>query len=135
LKAFGNAKKAVPILSHEAKALLKLFCLQPIMFGLRQNSYIRYFASGGKIDTAYKYMVLHWRMRTGSDWWFSELLQNRTGSTSRFSDQDSDWKFSQSTHLWIGLQFFWKLVFQDQIGLRIFFLFNCDYYNHIKSFR
>jgi len=29
---FVNAKKAVSILPHEAKALLELFCFQPIVF-------------------------------------------------------------------------------------------------------
>ena len=43
-----------------------------------------YFASWGKI----KYMVLHVRIRSGSDWWFSKILQIRTGSHSIFADQD-----------------------------------------------
>jgi len=42
-------QKAVPILPHEGKALLELFCLQPIVFVWRQNSSSRYFASRSKI--------------------------------------------------------------------------------------
>jgi len=33
-------------------------------------------------------MILHWRIRTGSDWWFSKMLRIRTGSDSILSDQD-----------------------------------------------
>jgi len=35
----------MPILPHEAKAMLKVFCFQPIAIGERQNSLSRYFAS------------------------------------------------------------------------------------------
>jgi len=35
---FGSAKRLWCILPHESKALLELFCLQPIAFGYRQNS-------------------------------------------------------------------------------------------------
>jgi len=35
---FYKWQKAVPFLPHKAKALLDLFCLQPIVFGWRQNS-------------------------------------------------------------------------------------------------
>jgi len=38
LGEFWKWQKVVAILPHEAKALLQLFCLQPIVFGLRQNS-------------------------------------------------------------------------------------------------
>jgi len=41
------------ILPHEAKALLQLFCLQPIIFGWRQNSFRVAFASWGKIKIHY----------------------------------------------------------------------------------
>jgi len=33
LVKFWTWRKAVPILPHEAKAMLELFCLQPIVFG------------------------------------------------------------------------------------------------------
>ena len=33
-------------------------------------------------------MILHGRIRTGSDWWFSKILWIRTGSDSILSDQD-----------------------------------------------
>jgi len=42
---FWTCQKAVSILPHEAKALQELFCLQPIVFGWRQNSSSSYFAS------------------------------------------------------------------------------------------
>jgi len=38
LVKFWKCQKALSILPHEAKALLELFCLQPIVFGWRQNS-------------------------------------------------------------------------------------------------
>jgi len=44
-----KCRKAVCILPHEAKALLEVFCFQPIVIGERQNSSSRYFASWGKI--------------------------------------------------------------------------------------
>jgi len=37
------------ILPHDAKALLQLFCPQPITFGWRQNSFSGAFDSWGKI--------------------------------------------------------------------------------------
>jgi len=37
------------ILPHEAKALVQLFCLNPIIFSWRQNSFSGAFASRGKI--------------------------------------------------------------------------------------
>jgi len=71
------------VLPHEVKALLELFCLQPVTFGSRQKSSSSSFASWGKIK---KRMILHWRIRTGSDWWTSKILQIRTGSHSILSD-------------------------------------------------
>jgi len=41
------------ILPHEAKALLQLVCLQPIIFGWRHNSFSGAFASWGKIKIHY----------------------------------------------------------------------------------
>ena len=38
-------------------------------------------------EAKYKYMILHSRIRTGSDWWFSKILRIRTGSDSILSDQ------------------------------------------------
>jgi len=45
LVKFWKWQKAVAILPHEAKTLLELFCLQPIVFGCRQNSSSSSFAS------------------------------------------------------------------------------------------
>jgi len=42
---FWECRKTVSILSHEAKALLELFCLQPIVISERQNSWSSSFAS------------------------------------------------------------------------------------------
>jgi len=41
-------------------------------------------------------MILHWRIRTGSDWWFSNTLRIRTGSDSISSGQD--WNRTQKFH-------------------------------------
>jgi len=45
-------------------------------------------------------MILHWfdftLIRTGSDWWFSEILRIRTGSDSILSDQD--WTRTEKFH-------------------------------------
>ena len=45
-----------------------------------------------------------------------------------------DWSQIWPDQDWIGLQFFWKLVEQDWIGLTNFFLYLCDYSEHIKNF-
>jgi len=60
LVKFWKCRKAVSILHDEAKALLEVFCLQPIKTGKRQNSSSSSFASWGKI----KYMILHWQIKT-----------------------------------------------------------------------
>jgi len=41
-------------------------------------------------------MILHWRIRTGSDWWFSKILRIRTGSDSISSDQN--WTRTEKFH-------------------------------------
>jgi len=56
-----------------------------------------YFASWGKT----KYMVLHGRIRTGSDWSFSKILRIRTGSDSIFAGQDCSYGVSS---LGLGLE-------------------------------
>ena len=40
LVKFGKCQKAMSILPHEAKAVLQLLCLQPMIFGWRQNRFI-----------------------------------------------------------------------------------------------
>jgi len=86
LVKFWKCQRAVSILFHEAKTLLELFCLQLIVFGQRQNSSSR----------KEKWMILHWWIRTGSDWWFSKNLRIRTGSDSILSDQD--WTRTENIH-------------------------------------
>jgi len=48
LVKFWKCRKAVFILPHEAKALLEVFCLEPIVIGERQHSSSRCFASWAK---------------------------------------------------------------------------------------
>jgi len=80
LVKFWKRQKAAPILPHEAKALLELFCLQPIIFGWRQNSSSGSFASWGK-------MKIHDFTLADQDW-------IRLMSLKNFVDQD-----------WIGFNF------------------------------
>ena len=92
LVKFWKCQTAVPILPHEAKALLELFCLQANVFGWRQNSSSCALASWGII----KCMILHGQIRTGSDWGFSKFLWIRTGSDSILSEQD--WARTEKFH-------------------------------------
>jgi len=74
------------ILPHEAKALLQLFCLQPIIFGWRQNSFRVAFASWGKIK-------IHYSTWADQDWIGLMIFNN-------FADQDwTQTEISQSAHL------------------------------------
>jgi len=72
-----------------------------------------YFASWGET----KYWVLCGRIRTGSDLWFSKILQIRTSSDSTFADQD--WTRTEKFHsplisgAWTDFWFF-------RSGLRLF---------------
>jgi len=71
-------------LPHEAKALLELFCLQPIVFGWRQNSSSIDFASWGKLKR-------HDFKQADQDWiglMIFKHLRIRTGSDSILSNQD-----------------------------------------------
>ena len=84
------------ILPHEAKALLELFCLQPIIFGRRQNSSRSSFASYDKIKLFY----IGWQ-----DWIVLMIFKNFAdqdwiGFNLIGSGLDSDWKTSQSALLW-----------------------------------
>jgi len=79
-----KCRKAISILPHEAKALLQQFCLQPIIFGWRQNSFSGAFASWGIIK-------IHYFAWADQDW---------IGFNFIGSGLDSDWKNSQSAHLW-----------------------------------
>jgi len=92
-----KCRKAMSILPHEAKALLQLFCLEPIIFGWRQNSFSGAFASWGKIKIDY----FTW---TDQDWIGLMIFKNFAdkgwfGFNFMESDLDSDWKISQSAHL------------------------------------
>jgi len=90
-----KCQKAVSILPHEAKALLQLSCLQPIIFDWRQNSFSGAFASWGKIK-------IHYFTWTDQDWIglmnfnnFAE--QDWIGFNFIGSGLDLDWKISQSS--------------------------------------
>jgi len=47
-------------------------------------------------EAKYIHMILHWRIRTGSDWRFSKILWIRTRSVSILSDQD--WTRTEKFH-------------------------------------
>jgi len=67
-------------------------------------AFIQSYLAKGKIAPAViwpheakeKWMILHWWIRTGSDWWFSKILQIRSGSDSSLSDQD--WTQTEEIH-------------------------------------
>jgi len=94
LVKFWKCQKTVSILPHEAKALLELFCLQPIVFGQRQNSSSSSFASWGKIKTG-----LHDFSLADQDWIRLMIVKNfadKTGLDSILSDQD--WTRTEKFH-------------------------------------
>jgi len=93
-----KCQKAMSILPHDAKTLLQLFCLQPIIFGWRQNNFSGAFASWGKIKIQY----FTW---ADQDWIRLTIFKNLAdqhwiGFNFIRTGLDSDWKISQSTHLW-----------------------------------
>jgi len=77
------------ILPHEAKALLELFCLQPIVFGWRQNSSRNSFGSWHKKYTKTPFYIGGSGLDLTDD--FQKFCWSRL---------DSVWKISQSAHLW-----------------------------------
>jgi len=70
------------ILPHEAKALLQLFRLQPIIFGWRKNSFSGAFDSWGKIK-------IHYSTWADQDWIGLLIFKN-------FADQD--WTRNEKFH-------------------------------------
>ena len=92
LVEYGKCQKAMSILLHEAKAWLELFCLQPLIFHWRKNSFSAAFASWGNIQN-YDFT---WADQVRSDWWFSKILQIRTESDSILPDQD--WTQTEKFH-------------------------------------
>ena len=98
---FWKCQKAVSILPHEAKALMELFCLQLIVFGLRQNSFSSSFASWGKIKRG---KIKHDFTLVDQDCFGPMIFKNFAdqhwiGFNIIGSGLDSDWKISQSAHL------------------------------------
>ena len=97
LVKFWRCQIAMSILLYAAKALLQLFCLQPILFGWRQNSFSGAFASWGKIK-------IHYFTWTNQDsiglMIFKKFAdQDWIGFNFIGSGLDSDWKISQCAHL------------------------------------
>jgi len=80
------------ILLHEAKAWLELFCLQPLIFYWRKNSFCGAFASWDNIQN-YDFT---WADQAKSDWWFSKILRIRTESVSILPVQD--WTQTEKFH-------------------------------------
>ena len=94
-----KCQKTMFILPHEAKALLQLFCLQPIIFGWRQNGFSGALASWGIIK-------IHYFTWADQDCIGLKIFKNFAdqdwiGFNFIGSELDSDWKFSQSAHLWL----------------------------------
>jgi len=87
-----KCQKAMAILPHESKALLQLFCLQPIIFGWRQNSFSGAFASWGK--TKIHYFTWADQYRIGLT--IFKNLRMWTGSDSILLDQD--WTRTEKFH-------------------------------------
>ena len=108
-----KSQKAMSILPPEAKAFLQLFCLQPIIFGWRQNNFSGGLASWGRIK-------IHYFTWVDQDWIGLMIFKNFADHDwIRFnfigSGLDSDWKISQSAHLcqiaeMSGLWNFWDWV-------------------------
>ena len=136
--------KNVFILPHEARALLELFCLQPIIFGWRQNSSSSAFTLWGKT----KISRFAWadKLRSGSDEWFSKILRITTGSDSILSDQNWTWtakfhsplisgvRFLFESSFWISLSS-WKItILQKWMDCEIFQSeYNLDPWIYIES--
>jgi len=97
LVKFYKCQKAVSVLPREAKALLELFCLQPIVFGWRQNSSSSYFTLWNKIKMPDFTLA-------DQDWIRLMIFKNYAdqdwiGFDFIGSGLDSDWKILQSAHL------------------------------------
>jgi len=101
-----KCQKAVSILLNEAKALLQLFCLQPIIFDWRQNSFSGAFASWDEIK-------IHYFTRADQDWIGLMIFRN-------FADQD-----------WIGFSF----IGQDCTKTKKFHRTLISDVNYITSFK
>jgi len=97
LVKFWKSQKVMSIFPHKAKAILQLFCLQPIIFGWRQNSFSGVFVSWGRIKVHY--------FRWADQDWIGLMIFNNFANQSWIglifigSGLDSTWKISQSAHL------------------------------------
>ena len=78
---FGNAHKGYIYFASWGKTTVGT--ILPSLFCSRYNSSSCYFASWDKI-----FDFIYWRIRIGSEWWFSKILRIRTGSDSILSNQD-----------------------------------------------
>ena len=75
---FCKCQKSVSTLPHETKALLELFCLQPIIFGERKNSSSSYLLHEANKDWIGLVIFKNLRIRTGSDSILSDQDWTRT---------------------------------------------------------
>jgi len=84
--------------------MLCLFCLMIQKHCWNYFAFNQSYFAEGKIapvvvlphEAKYIHMILHWHIRTGSDWWFSKILLIRIGSDSILSDQD--WNRTKKFH-------------------------------------
>jgi len=76
----------------------------------------------------------------GQDWTWTKKFTVRSSLVAEMStDQDwigldQDWSQFWPDQDWTRLQFFWNLADQGWIELTKFFLYLCDYCEHIKNF-
>jgi len=63
-------------------------------------------------ESTENWMILHWRIRTGSDWWFSKILRISTGFASILSDQDWTWTEKFRSPLISAAQVYFARIWQ-----------------------
>jgi len=133
---FLKCQNALSILPHEAKALLELFCLQPIIFSWRQNNSSSYFALWEKIK------IPHFTLAV-QDWIGLMIFKNLAdqdwiGFNFIGSGLDSDWKISQSAHLCSTVKFILRTspvvkFWLEKVQLGRVLLCIIDTFPHVKQ--
>jgi len=78
-------------------------------------------------------MILHWRIRTGSDCWFSKILWSRTGSDSILLDQDWIWIEKFHSPLISGSQCLETPAGLSLLLMLSFYRTNIDAIDQVKS--
>jgi len=84
LVKFGNAKRLCLFCRMRQKHCWNYFVVNQSYLAIGKRAPVVILPHGAK----QKCMILHGRIRNGSDWWFSKILGIRTGSDSILSDQD-----------------------------------------------